>query len=147
MDALDRRIVNALQGGFPVCERPFLEAARGLGLTEDELIARIGRLLAEGVLTRFGPMYDAEAMGGAVSLAAVRVPANEFDAIARRVNAHPEVAHNYAREHPFNMWFVLASDDPARIAAVISEIEAEIGLPVLHLPKLDEFFIGLRFEA
>lgn len=112
MDDLDRAIVDGLQTGFPVCERPFLEAARGLGTTEDELLARIDRLLREGTLTRFGPLFQVERMGGVFTLAAMSVPEERFEATAAAVNALPEVAHNYAREHPLNMWFVLATEAP-----------------------------------
>jgi hypothetical protein len=66
--------------------------------------------------------------------------------VAAKVNAHPEVAHNYAREHEFNMWFVLGTETPERIAAVIAEIERETGLQVYNMPKLEEFFVGLHFE-
>lgn len=147
MDAEDRAIINNLQGGFPVTERPFAEAAEPLGLSEEELIGRIGRLLDEGLLTRFGPMYHAERLGGALSLAAMKIPPTDFDRVAKLVNAFPEVAHNYAREHEFNMWFVLATEDPQRIAEVIAEIERRTGHPVYNMPKLDEYFVGLRFEV
>ena len=147
MDATDRKIVNALQGGLPICERPYAEAAAGFGLTEDELIARLKRLLADGVLTRFGPMYHAERLGGALTLAAMKVPEHDFDRIAALVNAHPEVAHNYERQHEFNMWFVLATETPERIHEVITVIEGETGCQVFNLPKLEEFYVGLRFEA
>lgn len=147
MDAIDRNIINALQGGFPVCERPYAEAAAGLGLREEELIRRLGRLLADGALTRFGPMYHAERLGGALTLAAMKVPEHDFDRIAALVNAHPEVAHNYERQHEFNMWFVLATETPERIHDVIGVIEGETGCKVFNLPKLEEFYVGLRFEA
>jgi len=147
MDAVDRRIVNALQGDFPITERPFAAAAKALGLDEDELISRLGELLAGGVLSRFGPMFDAERLGGSVTLAALRVPADSFEAVAAAVNAHPEVAHNYQRDHDLNMWFVVASDRPQRLGEVIAGIEAETGLEVFALPKLEEFFVGLRLEA
>jgi DNA-binding Lrp family transcriptional regulator len=147
MDAVDRRIVNALQGGFPVTERPFAAAAEGLGLDEDELISRLDDLLAGGVLSRFGPMFDAERLGGAVTLAAMQVPAEAFEAVAETVNAYPEVAHNYQRDHDLNMWFVVASDRLQRLDEVIAGIEAETGLEVQVLPKLEEFFVGLRLEA
>ncbi|MGZ8995025.1 MAG: Lrp/AsnC family transcriptional regulator [Rhodospirillales bacterium] len=71
MDEIDRRIINALQGGFPIAERPFLVAAEDLRLTEGELLDRIRRLRAEGWLTRFGPMFDAGRLGGATTLAAL----------------------------------------------------------------------------
>ena len=147
MDELDRRIVNALQGGFPLCERPFAAAAGNLGLSEEDLIARIESLLNRKVLTRFGPLYDAERLGGAFSLCAMSVPAADFERVAALVNAHLEVAHNYEREHPFNMWFVLATDDKKKIASVISQIEQETGYPVMNLPREEEFFVELRLTA
>jgi DNA-binding Lrp family transcriptional regulator len=146
MDAADRRIINQLQGGFPIAERPFAQAGERLGLSEVELIERLGRLIAEGQLSRFGPLYNAERLGGAVTLAAMAVPKMEFDAVARAVNAHPEVAHNYAREHGLNMWFVISTDRPQQIDEVIEAIEDETGLTVYEMPKLAEFGIGLRFE-
>lgn len=147
MDAEDRAIINNLQGSFPVSERPFADAASTLGLSEDELIGRIGRLLDDGLLTRFGPMYHAERLGGALSLAAMKIPPADLDRVAKLVNAFPEVAHNYAREHEFNMWFVLATEDPQRIVEVIAEIEHRTGYEVYNMPKLDEYFVGLRFEV
>ena len=147
MDAVDRAIVNQLQGGFPVCERPYAEAASTLGLTEDELMQRLDVLLEKGTLTRFGPMYHAERLGGALTLAAMKVPAQDFERVTGIVNGLPEVAHNYAREHAFNMWFVLATEAPERIEQVIGEIEKAAGYRVYNMPKLEEFFVGLRFEA
>ena len=147
MDALDRRIINELQGDFPVCERPFLVAAGRLGSTESELITRIGCMLDDGLLTRFGPMFHAEHMGGALSLCAMCVPEERFDAVADSINALPEVAHNYQREHEMNMWFVLATETPAALQDAIGEIETRTGLKVYNMPKLEEFYVGLRFEV
>lgn len=147
LDATDRTIINALQGGFPVSPHPYRETAAQLGLDEPELIRRLGRLLDDGTISRFGPMYNAEAMGGAFSLCAVAVPRDRFDVVVSQINAHDEVAHNYERNHELNVWFVLGSDDADRIGAVISEIEAETGLTVFAFPKQHEFFIGLKVEA
>ena len=147
MDAVDRAIVNGLQGGFPVSDRPYAEVAAQLDLTEDELIRRLDALLAQGVLSRFGPMYHAERLGGGLTLAAMTVPPADFERVAEIVNAFPEVAHNYAREHVFNMWFVLATETPERIGEVIEEIERATGYKVYNMPKLEEFYVGLRFEA
>jgi len=147
MDSVDRRIVDALHGGFPVCERPFLAVARELGLTEDALIERIDALLADGTLTRFGPLFDAEKLGGAFTLAAMAVPAADFERVAAQVNARPEVAHNYARDHALNMWFVLATETPDGIDAALAAIERTTGLPVLAFPKEREYFVELRLPA
>lgn len=147
MDVLDRAIINTLQGGFPLSARPYADVAARLGTSEAEVLRRIDALLAAGTLTRFGPMYHAERLGGALTLAAMRVPHADFERVAALVNAHPEVAHNYAREHAFSMWFVLATETPARIPEVIAAIEHETGYRVYNMPKLEEFFVGLRFEA
>ena len=146
MDAIDRRIINSLQGGFPVCDRPFAAVAEQLGATEEEIFSRIGALLQTGMLSRFGPMFDAGKMGGALSLAAMAVPEPDFDRVAEIVNGYPQVAHNYRREHTFNMWFVLATETTAEMARTISEIEEQSGLKVYNLPKIEEFYIGLRFD-
>ncbi|WP_456378094.1 Lrp/AsnC family transcriptional regulator [Thiolapillus sp.] len=145
MDATDRAIINRLQHGFPICESPYRQAAAELGIDEQELIERLQTMLEDKRLSRFGPMYHAERMGGGLSLCAMSIPPNDFDQVADKVNAFAEVAHNYAREHPLNMWFVLATDSPQRIQEVLQEIERITGYPVYNMPKKQEFFIGLHF--
>ena len=147
MDDIDRRIVDTLQDDFPVCERPFATAATRIGIGEGELIARVDRLLADGTLTRFGPLFDAEKLGGAFMLAAMQVPEHEFDRVAATVNAFPEVAHNYRREHALNMWFVLATEDPDLIGDAFARIERATGFPVLAFPKEREYFVELKLRA
>jgi siroheme decarboxylase len=147
LDSMDRSIVNALQGGFPICPRPYAEAAKGLGLDEDELIRRIGRLVEAGVVSRFGPLWNAERLGGEVCLCAMAVPADQFDAVATALAAMPEVAHNYERDHALNMWFVVSSNEQGRIANCIATIERVTELEVLPMPKLDEYFVGFRVEV
>ena len=146
MDSTDCDIINGLQGGFPICDRPYAEAAQRLGIGEEELIQRLDKMLSEGLLSRFGPMYHAERLGGGLTLAAMAVAEQDFERVAEQVNAFPEVAHNYEREHELNMWFVLATETPARIDEVLGEIENQTGYRVHNMPKLKEFFIGLRFE-
>ena len=146
-DDIDRRIINALQGGFPLCDEPYRAVAESLGIDATELIARIERMLQERVLTRFGPMYQIERMGGSFVLAALAVPETEFDRIAEIVNALPEVAHNYRREHRLNMWFVLATETREGVARAIARIEAETGLPVFAFPKEREYFVEMKLAA
>jgi DNA-binding Lrp family transcriptional regulator len=147
MDTLNRNIINHLQGGFPISTRPYAEAAEQLDITEAELIQRLTELLEQGLLTRFGPMYHAEQLGGGLTLAAMRVPQADFEQVAETVNAFPEVAHNYARDHELNMWFVLATEHEERIDQVIHDIEAQTGLRVYNMPTQAEYYVGLRFEV
>ena len=146
-DSIDRRIVNELQGGLPLSERPFAALAADLEITEQAVVDRIEELLSDEYLSRFGPLYNAERLGGALSLCALSAPQEHFDETAALVNAHPEVAHNYERDHALNMWFVLATDRPERIPEVVAEIESETGCDVFQFPKLEEFFVGLRLET
>ena len=90
MDATDCRIINGLQGGFPVCARPYAEAAAALGIGEADLIERLARLLDDGILSRFGPLFHAERLGGGLTLAAMAVPADRFDEVAVTVNGFGE---------------------------------------------------------
>ncbi len=146
-DETDRRILNRLQEGFPITQHPFADVAAELGLEEEDLITRLARLKETRLITRFGPFYDAAAMGGAFCLCAMQVPEDDFDRVADLVNAHPEVAHNYERDHALNMWFVLATETEAGIGEVTKQIEAETSLTVLQFPKEHEFFIGFRVAA
>jgi siroheme decarboxylase len=147
MDELDRAVVNALQGDFPVTQQPFRDAAARLGMSEEELIERIRRLLDQRVLTRFGPLWQVERLGGAYALAAMKVSRAEFDRAAEKVNALPEVAHNYEREHAFNMWFVLATETPEALGDAAARIERETGHHVYLMPKAEEYFVGLTLAA
>jgi len=147
LDATDRAILNRMQDALPIKPRPFAGVAADLGLTEDALVARIQSLREAGAITRFGPFYDAEAMGGAFCLCAMQVPGDRFDAVAALVNAHPEVAHNYERDHRLNMWFVLACERPDQIEQAAALISQQTELPILLFPKEYEFFIGFRVAA
>jgi DNA-binding Lrp family transcriptional regulator len=147
MDEIDKQIINTLQDGFPICDAPYRQVAAQLGLTEQELIARIKALLDNGTLTRFGPLYNAEQMGGALTLAAVKAPEERYDEIAEIINSFPEVAHNYARSHELNMWFVIATETPELIRKTIDAIEQQTGLSVYNMPKNKEYFVNLKLEA
>jgi DNA-binding Lrp family transcriptional regulator len=147
MDEIDRRIINTLQEGFPICDAPYQQVALQLGLTEQALIDRLQALLENSTLSRFGPLYHAELMGGALTLAAVKAPPERFDEITTIINAFPEVAHNYSRNHELNMWLVIATETPEQIQHTIAAIEKQSGLRVYNMPKIKEYFVGLKLEA
>ncbi|MGZ8227978.1 MAG: Lrp/AsnC family transcriptional regulator [Methylococcaceae bacterium] len=147
MDEIDRNIINTLQKGFPISDAPYRQVATVLNISQTELLARLKNLLDNATLTRFGPLYNAEQSGGALTLAAVKAPAERFEEIAELINAFPEVAHNYARNHELNMWFVLATETPEQQQQTISAIERQTGLTVCNMPKLKEYFVNLNLKA
>jgi len=140
---LERRFINQYQGGFPLLEQPFRMVAADLGCSERTLLHRISHLLDTGILSRFGPLFDAVKLGGGLTLAAMSVPDEQFEQITAVVNAYDEVAHNYRREHDLNMWFVLATESPDEIGTTLGRIEQATELKVYNFPKLKEFYVGL----
>jgi siroheme decarboxylase len=147
----ERAVVNAFQGGFPVVERPFGPAAAalceaGVDITATDLLETIRDLDERGVLSRFGPLVNAQEIGGAATLVAMHAPEDRFDEVVEAVNDHREVAHNYEREHPhLNVWFVVSVADEGRVADVLAEIEAETGQETYNLPKQREFRVEAKF--
>lgn len=146
MDDIDKHLVNVLQDGIELSEQPFKNLASELGIEETEIVNRLRRMREEGFLSRFGPMYHAEQLGGGLTLAAMKVPAERFDEVTEIVNSFEEVAHNYERENELNMWFVVATEHEDQILSVIEKIEERSGIRVYNMPKEEEFYVGLRFE-
>lgn len=146
-DSIDAKLINFLQTDFPICDRPYLQVAQALNLTEEEVLTRLQKLLENGVLTRFGALYHAEKIGGALTLAALKVPEQDFEKVTEIVNAFPQVAHNYARNHELNMWFVVATETQTQLDETLAEIEQQTGLKVFNMPKINEYFVGLKLEA
>ena len=146
MNELHRQFVNQWQGNFPLTEHPYAIVAAELGIDSAELIAMIQSLIEQGILSRFGPLYDASSMGGSITLAALSVPEANYESVAKIVNAMPEVAHNYQREHRLNMWFVIATESASLLEQTINRIEQEANLPVYNFPKLQTFYLGLWLQ-
>jgi DNA-binding Lrp family transcriptional regulator len=142
LNPLAREFINRYQGGFLLGERPFHAAAEVLGTDEPTLIATVRGLLDSGVLSRFGPLYDAERLGGRFTLAAMAVPGPDFDRVSDQLAELPEVAHNYRRDHALNMWFVLATPSEQALQEAVRRIHVRTGLKVYDFPKLAEYHLG-----
>lgn len=147
IDPIDALLIHRLHGDFPLTMQPYRDIGQQLGLTEQDVIARLQRMLDDGLLTRFGPLFQIERAGGQFVLAAMQVPEERFDVVATQVNALDEVAHNYRREHGFNMWFVLGCTSGEAVRAACERIEHETGLRVYAFPKEKEFFVELRLPV
>ncbi len=140
---LQTAFINNYQGNLPLLERPFLTMAKQLSCSEDQLLATVKAMQENKLITRFGPLYDSSRLGGGLTLAAMSVPENRYEAVTHLLNTYPEVAHNYKRKHKLNMWFVLATETPVEIIQLVSRIEKNTGLTVYNFPKQQEFYIGL----
>lgn len=145
LDAIDRRLLNDFQQGFPLSARPYAEVGARLGIGEAEVLARLARLNAAGAVSRVGAVLAPKRLGIS-TLAAMAVPPRRLEAVAELVSAYPEVNHNYEREHRVNLWFVVTARDKARLDEVLAEIELFTGIEVLDLPMLEEYHIDLGFQ-
>ncbi len=143
--AIGFRLLNEFQRDFPLHPAPFAAIAESLGLDQGTVLAAYGEGIASGVISRIGAVFAPNRIGSS-TLAAMRVAPAELDAVAAKVSAHAEVNHNYAREHEWNLWFVVTTDDLAARTRVLEAIAAETGLPVITLPLRDEFHIDLGFD-
>jgi DNA-binding Lrp family transcriptional regulator len=146
LDEVDAALVDGYQSGFPVIERPFRRVAEDLGVDEGEALRRVRRLRDEGLFRRFGAVLNPPVIG-ASTLAAVRPPADHFEAVAAVVNSYRQVNHNYRRDHEWNMWFVVTAGSLETRDRILEEIEARTGCEVLNLPMLTDFYIDLEFPV
>lgn len=144
---IEKILLNRLQKGIAVEDRPYHELAQELGLNEGQICDRLQKMRQGKLLTRFGPMYNIEKLGGEFNLVAMEVPRERWDEVLELVNAFPEVAHNYEREHQLNMWFVLTSLPASKTAELLGKIEQATGLKTYAMPKLKEFYLNLQFDS
>lgn len=142
----DLMVLRVAQKHFGFSSRPYQTIAEKAGLSESEVIAVLTNLKNEGFVTRIGPFLNLDNSSGYVSLVAMIVPEENYKEVTSVVNAYQEVAHNYKRNHEFNMWFVLAAKSPEDAQRVLLEIEATTKLKTYNLPKLKEYNLDLYLE-
>ena len=146
LDAVDARLIDDYQSGFPVVERPFRVVAEDLGIDESAALERVRRLRERGVFRRFGAVLNPPVIGSS-TLAAVRAPEDRFEAVAETINGHRQVNHNYRRDHEWNQWFVVTAASRETRDRILGEIEDETGCEVLDLPMLTDYYIDLEFPV
>jgi len=146
IDDVDAALIDGYQSGFPVEERPFRQLAADLEIDESEALERVRALKEAGIVRRFGAVLNPPVIGSS-TLAAVQAPEDRFDEVAATINDYRQVNHNYARDHEWNMWFVVTAGSQQRRDEILAEIEAETGCEVLTLPMLTDYYIDLEFPV
>jgi siroheme decarboxylase len=149
LDDLDKRLLNLMQGAFPIAPRPYQHVAAEAGIGEHEAIARVQRLLDERIIRQVTPIFDTRALGYSSMLVAAKVdPENPWRA-AKIINEHPGVSHNYLRNHDFNIWFTIATepDSPLGLDRTLEVLATLAGAEsVRQLPTLKLFKIRMDLE-
>ena len=144
LDDFDKRLLNLMQGSFPLEPRPYAAVATQAGVSEDEVLARVGRLVEHRIIREITPIYDTRALGYSSMLVAAKVDAEHPQRAAQVINEHPGVSHNYLRNHEFNLWFTLAVEEGSRLGLQgtldvlqrLTDAESIRQLPTLKLFKI-----------
>ncbi|RJR28870.1 MAG: Lrp/AsnC family transcriptional regulator [Desulfobacteraceae bacterium] len=148
MDRLDREIINEIQSDFPITSRPFLELAKRLGSTEEDILSRIRMLKERGIIRRIGGNFQSKKLNFTSTLCAAKVPGEKLDRFVETVNSYPGVTHNYLRDHEFNVWFTFIAPDMNSIETALKEISESTGVSdILNLPSVRMFKIKVDFEV
>lgn len=143
----DLNVLRLVQRHFGFSVKPFKDIAEKLNLSEQDVIHILSKLRDEGFITRIGPFFNLDRSSGYVSLVAMIVPEEKFKEISMLVNEYQEVAHNYKRNHQFNMWFVLAAKSIEDAMKLLEEIENKTNLKTYNLPKLKEYNLDLYLDV
>ena len=149
LDDVDRKLLNLLQGSFPIAPRPFARVGEAAGIPEDEVLARTGRLIGDRIIRQVTPIFDTRALGYRSMLVAAKVDPEHPHRAATVINAHPGVSHNYLRNHDFNLWFTIAVEPDSRVGldGTLQALAEEAGASSMRqLPTLRLFKIRMDLE-
>jgi DNA-binding Lrp family transcriptional regulator len=149
LDDLDRRLLNLMQGSFPIAPRPYEHVASLAQVAESEVMGRVQRLLDKRIIRQVTPIFDTRALGYSSMLVAAKVDPEHPHRAAQVINEHPGVSHNYLRNHEFNLWFTIATepDSALGLEGTLEVLAREAGAEsVRQLPTLKLFKIRMDLE-
>jgi DNA-binding Lrp family transcriptional regulator len=152
LDDFDKRLLNQMQGSFPIVERPYAAVAQELGVQEDVVLRRVKELIDERIIRQVTPIYDTRAFGYGSMLVAAKVDAEHPWGPAKIINSHPGVSHNYLRNHDFNMWFTIAVEEDSKLGLqgtldVLQELTGAESIRQLPTLKLFKIRMDLDMEG
>ena len=148
MDEKDRAILNEIQSDFPITPRPYHEVGKRFRLSESEVLERVKRLKAEGIIRRIGGNFNSKRLNFTSTLCAAKVPEEKVEEFVQVVNTYPGVTHNYLRNHDYNVWFTFIAPNMPRIDAALEEISQATGVTeIINLPAVKRFKIRVDFEV
>ena len=146
-DPIDRRLLNMVQGDFPLAAQPYAQLGERIKLSEEEVLSRIRNLKKVSFIRNIGAIFDTRRLGYKTQLVAMRVDPSRIDEAAKVVNKHPGVSHNYERNHPFNLWFTIAVAQHQDLDRVVKRVGELAGAEsVRPLPTLKLFKIGVKLD-
>ena len=147
MDDIDKKILNIIQNDFPIVAEPFRMVGGRLGISDDEVLARVRKMKADGIIRRVGAVFDLRKLGYASTLCAAQVPDDKLEKFVDVVNSYPGVTHNYRRTHDYNIWFTFIAPTMEDIEKALKEITEKTGVAgILNMPARRTFKINASFK-
>jgi len=149
LDELDKRVMNLMQGKFPLHARPYAQVGELAGVSEHETLERVQRLVNERIIRQVTPIFDTRALGYSSMLVAARVDPDHPHRPAQLINSHPGVSHNYLRTHDFNLWFTIATEPDSKLGldGTLDVLQRLTGAEsIRQLPTLTLFKINMDLE-
>jgi len=147
LSAFEKKLCNNLQMGLAVCRRPFAEAAKSLGVDEQQVLERTQDLVKRRVIRRIGAVINWRAIGNHSTLVAAHVGQDNLKEVVAAVNAMEGVSHNYLRQHHYNLWFTLRADFEEQVEAILANLSKRFGTAFHSLPAIKIFKLDVRFDA
>ncbi|MFA7468255.1 MAG: AsnC family transcriptional regulator [Desulfotomaculaceae bacterium] len=147
LDRIDRKILQIIQSHFPLVEKPYLQIAESVGITEGEVLERIGLMQEQGLIRRLGGLFNSRKLGYTGTLCAMQVPLDDIGRVAGIINEYHGVTHNYLRNHDYNMWFTMLAESENKLEQLLFEIKQKTGInKILDLPAINLFKVRVNFE-
>lgn len=146
LDSLDRQLLNLMQNDFPLTTRPYLDLARKLDISEDEVLTRIQIMKQRGLIRRTGAIIDSRQIGFYSTLCACQVENEQIDKVAAIINAQKGVTHNYVRDHFYNIWFTLTAPSQDEAVKIIKDMEQTVGIKILTMPAIKTYKIRVSLN-
>ena len=148
MNTKERKILNRIQEDFPLIERPYAQIGRETGLSEKEVMATIKKMLASGVIRRFGVLVNHKKLDYFSTLLGVRVSAARLPQIVAHVTRRPEVTHCYQREGEYNLWFTFLTPKKTIFEKFLVSVKKKVGSEnVMNLPTIRSFKLKTTFAV
>jgi DNA-binding Lrp family transcriptional regulator len=131
LDPLDKRLIFLLSGDLGPSDRPYLELAKKLGLTEKQVLSRIGAYLQNGLIRRLGAVVVHQRSGFRANAMIVwEVSESRLDEDGQTLAALPYVSHCYLRAPvegwPFNLYTMIHAKNNEELSHMIAEMKSLI---------------------
>lgn len=147
LDTIDLALMRATQAGLPLVAQPYQHLARQLGISTEQVMARLKAMQEQGVIRRIAAVPNHYKLGYRFNGMSVwNIPDDAIDSCGLRVGQLPFVSHCYHRprqppEWQYNLFAMLHGKSQIEIEQqlqLIAELLGEFnqGYEVLYSTKI-----------